>query len=128
MDAGFSPRNYHSTVVFQDKLWVIGGADVSGFDMKDVWSSDDGVVWEEITSSAEFPTFREASAIVFDNKIMLFGIISEDSSNNIWYSTNGENWSAMTYTDNSLLYPKTALFKNKIWINPDRSKEIWALD
>ena len=38
-------RNDHSSVVFNGRLWVIGGYDGTNR-LNDVWSSEDGVTWD----------------------------------------------------------------------------------
>ena len=43
-NAGFNARYNHQTVVFNNKMWVIGGYD--GTFKNDVWSSSDGFFWD----------------------------------------------------------------------------------
>ena len=38
--AAFAPRWYHSSIVHDGKMWVIGGRS-----FEDIWSSTDGVTW-----------------------------------------------------------------------------------
>ncbi|WP_106791904.1 kelch repeat-containing protein [Aquimarina sp. Aq78] len=36
-EGSFSPRSGHQAIVFQDKLWIIGGTDASGGSNNDIW-------------------------------------------------------------------------------------------
>jgi len=48
----FSGRNSHELIVFDNKLWLIGGVNDSA--QTDIWSSSNGEVWTEETSNAFF--------------------------------------------------------------------------
>jgi len=48
-NAGFSERADHTSVVFKNKIWVIGGSAVNDGFKNDVWFSEDGVSWIEAT-------------------------------------------------------------------------------
>ena len=55
--AGWSPRMCGGLLVFQDRMWLLGGTQQYYFgnddDLKnDVWSSADGVKWEQMTAKA----------------------------------------------------------------------------
>ena len=56
--AAWSPRGAQTMLVFQDRLWLFGGANHVGADkgtdgfVNDVWVSDDGLEWTEVTSAA----------------------------------------------------------------------------
>lgn len=70
--AGFSGRGNHTSVVFNDKIWVVGGWD--GISRKnDVWSSPVGVTWTQVTTSAPFLGRTAHTSLVFDNKIWVIG-------------------------------------------------------
>ena len=56
-----------STVVFQDKLWVIGGYH-SGW-KNDAWSSVDGSNWIQESSQVWPSGGAETAAIAFDGKL-----------------------------------------------------------
>src|SRR5690606_9957048 len=51
--APFGPRANHGLVVFNNRLWVLGGSTTMLFGLKnDVWSSPDGVNWTREVSQA----------------------------------------------------------------------------
>jgi hypothetical protein len=93
--AAFDARYGHCSVIFDNKVWVIGGIttlrDESGMysntRKNDVWYSTDMISWEPATRSAEFPLSDTTRAVVFDNKIWIY------SDSGIWNSIDGRNWS-----------------------------------
>ncbi len=118
--AGWSARSNHSSVVFDNKIWVIGGYDPTGF-KRDVWFSTDGVTWTQATNSAGWSPRHKHSSVVFDNKIWViggYGIGSPYYKNDVWYSTDGVNWIQVT---DSAGWSKrndhsSVVFDNKIWV------------
>lgn len=120
----FPPRLSHTSLVFNDKIWIIGGTVVGNF-FDDVWSTDDGINWTEITNSAPFGLRYDHSSVVFDNKIWVIAghVIhqdktSEETVNDLWFSTNGEDWTQAT--DSAGFQPrlnhKSVVFDDKIWV------------
>ena len=59
-------RNAHSSVVFDNQLWVIAGAQASDHFFNDVWRSRDGVSWTQVTNDAGFPARWHHSSVVFN--------------------------------------------------------------
>lgn len=128
----FSPRAGHASVVFQNKLWVIGGND--GNKLNDVWSSEDGIIWTEVNSSAEFPIRQNHSIVEFDNKLWIFGgeeVSAFGPYGDIWNSSDGITWNQV---ENSNIPARSlneaVVFNDKIWIiagfdNDYSSNEVW---
>lgn len=110
--AGFSPRAWHTSVVFNDKMWVIGGYDGNGARgngtfYNDVWSSSDGINWTLETNNAGFSGRYDHASIVYDNKIWVVGGKAFDvpgiasnaafvDINDVWSSSDGINWTQIT--------------------------------
>ncbi len=92
--AQFSVRYDHSSVIFDGRMWVIGGKDENGYALSDVWSSSDGIVWDIETSSAAFgPRYAHAS-VVYNGLIWLIGGLGDHDArcNDVWFSVNGIQW------------------------------------
>lgn len=92
-NAGWSPRIQHTSVVFDGKMWVIGGSN-SGDTYSDVWYSTDGESWTQATSDAGWgPRFGHTS-VVFDGKIWVIGGYVDDVGivNDVWSSPDGVTW------------------------------------
>ncbi len=135
--AAFSARSRHTTLVFDNKLWVIAG------DYKnDVWSSTDGIIWNLATENAGFPGREFHTSLVFDNKMWVIGgqIITDSNGlalNDVWSSSDGINWNLETV--NAAFDPRflhsTVVFDDKMWIIngfdsnrvplPSRINDVW---
>ena len=132
--AEFTDRDSHSTVVFDNKVWVIGGW--SGGPKNDVWNSSDGINWTMATENAEFSPRSGHVSVVFDNKIWVIGgWIDNGLSNDVWYSSDGINWSV---ANNNAPFLGVAdysavVMNNKIWIlggwsNDGYKNDVWSSD
>jgi hypothetical protein len=126
--AGWGPRFMHSSVVFDNKIWILGGH--SGTDAKaknDVWYSSNGVDWTQATSSASWSARDGHTTVVFNNKMWTIGGNTCDGpsyeggigyKNDVWYSIDGINWIQATssapwparYTHTSVV------FHDKLWV------------
>ncbi|MBN2464015.1 hypothetical protein JXD38_00110 [candidate division WOR-3 bacterium] len=108
--AGWSARSGHSSVVFDDKVWVIGGAGGN-----DVWCSADGVAWSLTTAGAQWSGRGGHTSVVFDNKMWVIG---GSDRHDVWCSTDGITW--IQATDSAgwagRIYHTCVVFDNKMWI------------
>ncbi|MGA2508216.1 MAG: hypothetical protein ABSF80_12150, partial [Chitinispirillaceae bacterium] len=113
-NAGFSARSNHTAVVYNNKIWIIGGDDGSHL-LSDVWCSSDGVSWVQVTDSANFPGREYHSSVVFDNKIWIFG---GNNLCDVWYSIDGLTWIMAKDSVSSISWTAFAsvVFNNKIWV------------
>ncbi|MER3376366.1 MAG: hypothetical protein RIM83_17130 [Allomuricauda sp.] len=114
----FIPREDHTTVVFQNKIWVIGGGGINGL-LNDVWSSPDGITWTQETDNAGFVGRRAHISLVFNDRIWMIG--GEDGNfayNDVWSSSDGIEWEVET--NNAAFSPRfmhsSAVFQEKIWV------------
>ncbi len=76
--------------VFNSKVWIIGGTMDHGVTpenqiQKDVYSSNDGKTWNQITNKLPFSNWN-LLRIGFKNKLFAIG------HTNQWYSSNGSSW------------------------------------
>ncbi len=113
-NAGFSPRSGFGCVVFNNRIWVMGGSWSSD---NDVWSSADGVIWECATTTAlPFP-LSDYSACVFNNNIWIIGgVTTNGPSYCIWNSQDGTNWNYITSNLNIPPDPHHVVtYKNNLW-------------
>jgi dihydrofolate reductase len=139
---GYDKRDSHTSVVFDDgkgeKMWVIGGSNVVGNRLNDVWSSTDGVTWTEVTkdSSKKFPARQVHSSVVFNDgtgeKIYVIGgninssagsvggVTGSDESNDVWSSTNGKTWTPVKDNNENGFSARnghtSAVFDDKMWV------------
>jgi N-acetylneuraminic acid mutarotase len=105
-------------VVFNSKLYVIGGYSSTGF-KNDVWSSADGRNWiEEISAGSKFVPLYSHQAIVYNNTLyVLGGLVGFVTTDEIWSSTNGKDWTKQTAAAFGTRGGHQALlFNNKIYV------------
>jgi len=106
-------RERISCVVFDNKIWVIGGFD--GTYLDDVCYSEDGVNWN-CTYSLPSPRASHTS-VVFNNKIWVIG--GYDGTNylkEVCYSSNGANWTCKDSLPSGRILHTSVVFNNKIWV------------
>ncbi len=117
--AGFTPRSRHSTAVFDDRLWLIGGRTGALDFSNEVWSSEDGEDWVLRANNPGFSERWGHTTVVFDNKLWVIAGFQDFSFvNDVWYSEDGENW--VEATGNAEFSPREGhtsfVFDNKIWL------------
>lgn len=129
-------RVLHHTLSFKEKIWVMGGQTLPQFVSSipqtifynDVWSSEDGVNWELVTSNAEW----EARGMIGGNAILngrmwLLGGGTYDTPefpvprkyfNDVWSSTDGLHWER--HIEHSpwqgRSYHDVASYNGKLWV------------
>jgi dihydrofolate reductase len=142
---GFSARSGHTSVVFRERIWVIGGFDSGNDVLDDVWSSKDGVTWTEATtgSSAKFPARFNHESVVFDDgsseKIWVIGGLdgSSDVLDDVWSSTDGKTWTEETKDSSEKFTARhsheSVVFDDKIWVfggslndNHNTVNDVWS--
>ena len=83
-DAAWSARYNHSSVVFDDKIWVLGGQ--ANSIKNDVWYSTDGKSWSEISTSNIWDTRKNHTSVVFKDTIWVLGGRDDIANkNDIWF-------------------------------------------
>jgi len=137
--AGWSPRAYHSAVVHDGKLWVIGGGNyVPDYEAhNDVWCSEDGVHWKEVTSHAPWHPRLWFSSVVYRDRMWVLGGWSNHPARNwgdVWYSSDGNNWRKL---ESKAAWKErhehsAFVFQDKILVAGGHamplSNEVWSLD
>ncbi len=118
-EADFEGRTEHVVLVYDNKIWLIGGVDT--FERSDeVWYSQNGIDWIKITNNAEFTSRGEHSGVVFNNKMWVVGGIDNlgNPLNDVWSSSDGLNWTLENAAAPfSGRYNHTlAVYNNKLWL------------
>ena len=99
--AKWSPRMGHAVLVYQNKIWVMGGRDEAGNALADVWTFE--VSKREWTESAKAPWAPRClfGPAVFQDQIWLYGGVPEPFSSNLYddvYVYKGGNWTKAEIT------------------------------
>jgi len=126
-------RDSHATVVYKNKIWIMGGVDgtkrlISPGNVdygnaphfKDVWSSQDGVIWDIATNNAPWKDRRSMQTIVFKDKMWLMGGWGPElgCKNDVWSSEDGAKWKVENISAD---WPareghQVLFFNNKLWV------------
>jgi N-acetylneuraminic acid mutarotase len=115
--ANFSPRTLHTGLVFDNKMWILGGSRDTSYDMlNEIWSSSDGITWTQVSANPVFSGRYHHRAAVMDNKMWVSG--GTGWLNDVWYSSNGQSWTqAVT---NASWPPRIGngfiSHENKLWV------------
>lgn len=115
----FSSLYDHQSVVFMNKLWIIGGR--SGNNSKnEIWTSSNGNEWTQVTPVGNFfGAINSHQVVVFKDKLWVIGGVNNGSGiQDIWSSSDGINWTKDV--TNTLFGPRynheVAVFNNKLWL------------
>ena len=116
----WSPRSGHTSVVFDNKIWIMGGEQDAGGRINDVWSSPDGMTWTESPATGHWSSRRRHTSVVFDSKIWIMGGEDRVSAqlNDVWSSPDGTDWTVSLDTSpwSKRTGHTSVVFDNKIWI------------
>ncbi|MBS1736362.1 MAG: hypothetical protein JSS98_07085 [Bacteroidetes bacterium] len=104
----WSKRERIGAVVFNNKLFVIGGNGYPAFGntnspsaaYNDVWSSSDGTTWTVVNANPAFLARTNPAVFVYKNKIWLAGGKDNGGNllNDVWNSADGNSWTKVTTT------------------------------
>lgn len=126
--APWGPRWCPEALVFEDKIWLLGGAQTL-FDRKnDVWNSADGKNWTCAVSAAAWPPMGGHAAVVHNGRMWVIGgeqapLTGPDGqvrqySNGVWSSPNGIDWTTVTASAPwpPRAYHAAASWRGQLWI------------
>ncbi|MCX5692088.1 MAG: DUF2341 domain-containing protein [Candidatus Omnitrophica bacterium] len=110
-------RTGYGCVVYNDKIWIIGGS-LSGTGRKnDVWYSSDGTNWTQATAAAGWTARDGLGCVVYDNKIWVMR--GNCCKPDVWYSSDGVSWTQATADagmGGGYLWKNVLVFQNKMWV------------
>jgi len=130
----WGPRALHHTVIHNDKLWVIGGQTIPGFApaeenfYRDLWTSTDGVGWQQVTPVEPYWSARGmiGGSAVMNGRIWILGGGTYDTPttptrkfyNDVWSSVDGIHWTE--HTANAPWHPRqyheVAVWDDRLWV------------
>lgn len=125
--AQWERRHTFGNLVFNNKMWVVGGDQLQGHFQKDVWNSTDGVNWTQVANNVPWGDRMTHITCVFNNKMWVMGgqkILGWGNTidtvyNDVWSSSDGINWNLVTQA--APWQPRgqiggSCVFNNKMWI------------
>ncbi len=125
--AGWSPRLAAATVVFKDRMWILGGTENYYFGndrslKNDVWSTSDGCEWHQATENAAWAPRAYHQATVLNDRIYVFGggnyVPEYKGFNDVWSSVDGINWQLETEFAEwqARLWFSAVSYRDHIWV------------
>lgn len=125
--APWSARLGAGIVVFNDRIWVIGGVE-RYYDGKkdslknDVWYTEDGTTWKLASSSAPWSPRAYHNVVAYKGRIYLFGggnyVPNFEQYNDVWSSADGVNWRRETSRAEWLprIWAAAVVYNDRIWL------------
>ena len=117
------------TVVFNDRMWLMGGwynGRLPGHSASnEVWSSSDGLTWEQATDHAGWSPRLAAGAVAFKGRLWVLGgtedyYFGDDKSlkNDVWSSADGKEWKREVANApwSPRAYHAAVVHDGKIWV------------
>jgi hypothetical protein len=137
--APWPARAYHGVLVYQNKLWLMGGGNYvpTYRAYNDVWCSSDGREWKQVTGRAAWTPRIWFSSLVYQDRMWLLGGWSNQPSKNwsdVWYSSDGARWKPLVTEQSwSPRHEQSAyVHDGKMWILAGNEwplvNDVWRLE
>lgn len=130
----WGPRILHYTVVFKNKIWIMGGQTTPQFAPapelfhRDIWNTTDGVRWRQIKPKEPYWPQRGliGGSAVFKGRMWILGGGTYDTPlvpqrkyyNDVWSSADGVHWTMHVQEAPwaPREYHEVAVFDDKLWV------------
>ncbi len=141
--AAWSARMAAGCVVFQNKMWILGGTEQYYFGSdaslrNDVWCSEDGKEWKLVTAQAPWAARAYHAAVAFDGKLWVYGggnyLPNYAALNDVWCSADGVTWTEVTKHAawSPRIWFSAAVYRDRMWVlggwsnNPSENwNDVW---
>ena len=136
--AAWQKRTHAQAVVFDGKIWLMGGGRWSPetVPLNDVWCSEDGLNWTQVTPAAPWDPRMWFSLVVYRDRMWVLGGWSRKHGNygDVWYSRNGRDW---TELKSSVIWDprhehSAYVFRERMWVAGGYAdvlnSEVWTLE
>jgi len=106
----------HSSVVFDSKMWVIGGSVPAA--TRKVYYSSDGITWTEAGTNALPVATYNHSSVVFDSKMWVIGGYAGGLVRKVYYSSDGITWTEAGTNALPVVtgWSAAVVFDSKMWV------------
>jgi len=126
------------SVVFRDRMWILGGGtyDTPKLPQRkfynDVWSSADGVRWEQHLASAPWKPRQYHEVAVYDDRMWVMEGWNREGGNrnDVWYSEDGLKWQEVPDTPWKPRHAASVfVHDNALWMVAGNNMEsdVWKL-
>ena len=144
----WGPRVLFHTLVFQDRIWILGGQTLPQYApaeerfCADIWNSADGVHWTRVIPEGPHwsPRGMIGGSAVFQDRMWILGGGTYDTPehperrffNDVWSSPDGVHWTC--HTERAPWHPRqyheVAVWDNKLWVlegwNQGNRNDVWC--
>ncbi len=120
--AAFQARREFASTLFNDKVWISGGTHnttADDFFTNDIWNSEDGFNWSEVTTNAGWPKRKDHTMTAFQGKLWIIGgRNSEGFLSDVWSSEDGVSWQLETNSAGfgQISLHTTTVFNDKLFV------------
>ena len=125
-------------VVHKNRMWILGGgtydtpATPTRNFYNDVWSSEDGVNWEQHLMHAPWAPRQYHEVAAFDGRMWVLEGYGAKSGNrrDVWYSTDGVNWTELPDTPWAPRHAASVfVYDGSLWMVAGNNMEpdVWRL-
>ncbi|GMQ80257.1 MAG: hypothetical protein BMS9Abin04_217 [Planctomycetia bacterium] len=143
----WGPRVLQQTLVFQDKIWVLGGQTLPQFApaeeifYRDIWQTADGVHWARVTPEEPYWPARGmiGGSVLFRDRIWILGGGTYGTPkkparkfyNDVWSSADGVHWQQDLAVApwEPRQYHDVAVFADRMWVlegwNRKNRNDVW---
>jgi hypothetical protein len=116
-------RVFYGAVVFNNKIWLMGGFDGHDY-YNDVWNSADAVHWTRINEHVAWSPRNAGACVVFKDRIWMIGggvidgtkPVNANEGREIWSSIDGINWAQASDTMARTWGGSPVVFNGKLWL------------
>ena len=140
MQTPFTPRRgmIGGSAILNGRVWLLGGGTYETPNLdhyvyyNDVWSSADGVHWQQHLAEAPWRPRVYHDVAVFDDRLWIMeGQTEEGNSNDVWYSSDGVNWHEVPNTPWKVRHAASVfVYDNALWMVAGNNMEsdVWKLE
>jgi len=126
------------SVVFKNRIWILGGRTYdtprkpNRIFCNDVWSSADGVKWDQVAKTTPWHPRQYHDVAVFDDRMWVMEGYHSDggNKNDVWYSSDGVNWTEVTGTPWPARHAASVfVHDNALWMvaGNNMTPDVWKL-
>lgn len=105
---------------FNNAYWFIGGVNFErGETYNDIWTSRDGLTWEEVTEAGPFSPRYDHDLVVFDDTLWLIGGLRDGVGvGDVWKSNDGRRWVEATSSVpwETLHGHRAVSYRDRLWV------------
>jgi hypothetical protein len=137
--APWSPRGMiGGAVVFNDRMWLVGGGTYDTPQtptrqfFNEVWSTADGITWEQHGDSTPWLPRQYHEVAVFDGKMwVLEGYVRDiGNTNDVWFSSDGITWHEVPRTPWAPRHAASVfVYDDALWMvaGNNMTPDVWKL-